>query len=232
MILNIFRIRLRCSKHNTSHFSFSRLRDKMWSFLLFISLFVNTRAGDWNMVFRATAGNGHNVYKAWVYGTGTSGFKPTDMERSCGPHYRSPLIKTWDWLGIRKVKLAFFEHGKQVAYIIFNGRNSDSMNWFSKKRVLYSSWCDLHPDHDYNMFSIEGDQRTVDRSFYINFNYGGCDADRGHIATIDTTEKRVCSWDIHPVYPQFVYSKINHADTWNKLMFGRADYMAVFIETN
>ena len=186
--------------------------------------------GDWNMVFRATSGNGRDVYKAWVFGTGTSVSKPNNMDRSCGLHYRNPLIDSWGSACIRKVKLAFFEHGKEVAYVSFDGRNSDNNNWFSKERVLFSSWSDLQPNRDFNFFSIEGDQH-YGRTFFINFNYGGCDNDRGHVATCDTTSKKCCKWDQHPVYPQFLYSKINHADHWNMNRFGRADYMAVYIET-
>ena len=51
------------------------------------------------------------------------------------------------------------------------------------------------------------------------------------LATSDTTSKKCCKRDQHPVYPQFLYSKINHADHWNMNRFGRADYMAVYIET-
>ena len=213
--------------------------DKMFKVFLFSVFFVGTRAGlsgglksgDWNMVFRATSGNGHNTHKAWMFGNGTSAIKPNDMERSCGPHYRSPLIKIWDFLDIRKVKLAFFEHAKEVAYVIFDGRNSDKMNWFSKDRILFSSWCDLHPDLDYNYFSIPGDQYHG-RTFFINFDYNGCDNDRGHVVTTETISRKGCPWDKQPVYPQFLYSKINHADHWNMNRFGRADYMAVYIETN
>ena len=182
------------------------------------------------MVFRATSGNGHNVFNAWMFGTGTSEIKPNNMERSCGPHYRSPLIKIWDFLDIRKVKLAFFEYGKEVAYVIFDGRDSDMMNWFSKHRILFSSWCDLHPGYDYNYFSIAG-HHSIGRVFFINFVYRNCDKDLGHVVTVDTNRKRGCAWDENPVYPQFLYSKINHADNWNWVRYGRADYMAVYIES-
>nr|KAG5692377.1 hypothetical protein BaRGS_007990 [Batillaria attramentaria] len=42
-----------------------------------------------------------------------------------------------------------------MAYVEFNGRGSNYMNWFSRDRIISSSWTDLRTQPQ-NYFSIEG----------------------------------------------------------------------------
>ena len=187
-------------------------------------------SGGWELVFRATAGNGVDTYEAWQSGKLTTSHKANDMRRSCGAHYRNPKVSRWSELKITKVKMSFFEHGKEVALIIFDGEGSDQNNWFSKDRLEASSWCDLNSNRKFNHFSIIGHEGHK-RRFFINYNYGGCDKDRGHTVIIDKDAiSRPCLFDHHPDYPQFLYSKISTADHWNRRMFGRADHLAIFIQ--
>lgn len=186
----------------------------------------------WQLVFRAASGNGQNVYNAWMKGENTTEDKPPKMERSYFRHYRSREVINWSNLDIKYVKFALYEQNKEVASVIFNGIGSNIENWFDKNRIIYSSWSDLTINDDYNHFSIAGyNAGTVDRRFHINKFYGGCEKDIGHIAVIDTGTVAACAWDQHPVYPQFLYTKINSADVWYKRQFGRADFMTIFIKT-
>jgi hypothetical protein len=41
------------------------------------------------------------------------------------------------------VKYAFFTNGKEVAYIIFDGRDTDKNGWYNDNRILYSRWTDI-----------------------------------------------------------------------------------------
>lgn len=190
----------------------------------------NFRSGGWELIFRATAGNGVDTYEAWQNGKLVTTHKPNNMRRSCGVPYRNPKVNRWSELEITKIKFSFFEHGKEVAFAIFDGEGSDQHNWFSKDRLEASSWCDLSSNHDFNHFSIFGHEEHK-RRFFINFNYGGCDNDRGHTVIIDKdAASRPCLFDHQPDYPQFLYSKISTADHWNRRMFGRADHIAIFIQ--
>lgn len=189
----------------------------------------NFEIEGWELVFRATSGNDVDTYEAWISGKHTTSYKPTNMRRSCGVHYRDPAVDRWTQIGIQKVKISFFEFGNEVAYITFNGSGSDMTNWFSNDRLLSSSWCDLRSNSVFNYFTIVGDI-LYNRRFFINRLYNGCDNDIGHIVVIDKGgPSRPCLFDQHPNYPQFLYSKISTAENWNRRLFGRADHLGIFI---
>ena len=41
-----------------------------------------------------------------------------------------------------------------MAFIEFDGRNTDDMNWFHNSRILNSSWTDMQKAGTFNVFSI------------------------------------------------------------------------------
>jgi hypothetical protein len=156
------------------------------------------------------------------------------MERSYSSHFRNNIVSNWVNIGVKYVKYAFYKDNKEVAYVKFNATGSNINSWFDKSRVLASSYTDLTATSVYNIFSIPGFHIVGDleRRFHINKAYGGCDVDIGHmVVSEEIPPKKGCFWDIHPTYPQFLYSKINSVDVWNRRMFGRADYMAIFINS-
>ncbi|XP_060599275.1 uncharacterized protein LOC132752891 [Ruditapes philippinarum] len=187
----------------------------------------------WRMVFRGTSGNGHSVYHAWIDGKNSNPDKPISMKRSHGLHYRDNMVNHWSHLGIKLVKFAFYDADKEVAYVIFNGVDSDIRNWFDKKRVIDSSWGNLTSRSAFNYFSIPGHYvKDIDRRFFINRSYGGCPKDRGYLAVINSAvASPACLFDDQPSYPAFIYSKYNSADFFQRRMFGIADFMVVLIKT-
>ena len=156
------------------------------------------------------------------------------MKRSHALHYRNPVVQNWSNLGVEYVKFAFYDEDKEVAHVVFDGKNTDVKNWFAKKNVLTSSWPDLTSKQSYNYFSIDGHYVASrhDRRFFINKSYAGCPKDLGYMVVINSKTPAVCLWDNHATYPQFLYSKITSADFWDRRMFGTADYMAIFIKTS
>ena len=184
----------------------------------------------WELIFRATASNDVDTYAAWVHGKHTTPHKPNNMRRACGVHYRNPEIDRWTELDAQKVKLAFFENGKEVAGIVFNGLGSDQLNWFSKDRIVSSSWCDLNSNREYTHFSIAGDTYKERKRRFLTVKYAGCDGDIGHTVVIDKDAgDRPCLFDHQPTYPQFFYSKTSSADYFNRATFGRADHLGIFV---
>lgn len=154
------------------------------------------------------------------------------MERSYDSHYRDPTVAQWQSLNPAFVKLALYKQSVEVAYVVFNSQGSDYKNWFNSSRVVAASWSDLTAQNSFNIFSLEGGHPASDnyyRSFHINTQYGGCDNDMGHLAVLEHDSN--CAWDHQTSYPQFVFSDMNGADWWNRLMYGRADYLAVFISS-
>ncbi|XP_060599293.1 uncharacterized protein LOC132752903 [Ruditapes philippinarum] len=188
----------------------------------------------WRMVFRGTSDNGHSVYYAWIDGKNSNPDKPVSMKRSHGLHYRDNVLDNWSNLDIKLVKFAFYDSDKEVAYVIFNGEDSDLNNWFDKSRVIDSSWPDLTSTSTFNYFSIKGHILNYlhDRRFYINRSNGGCANDLGHLAIINSAvSKPECLFDSQPSYPAFIYSKYNSVDFIQRRMFGTADFMVVSIKT-
>ncbi|XP_060583039.1 uncharacterized protein LOC132739358 [Ruditapes philippinarum] len=188
----------------------------------------------WNMVFRATSSNGQNVFDAWTKGIGICSDKPKSMVRSYSSHYRNNVVSNWANIGVKYVKYAYYENNQEVAYVIFNGSGSDINSWFDKHRIIASSYTDLTTTQKYNFFSVVGNYvpKSRERRFFINTLYNTCAGDSGYlVVSEDEPPNNLCSWDKHASYPQFLYSKINSVDLWGSQLFGRADYMAIFVKT-
>lgn len=157
------------------------------------------------------------------------------MQRSDESHYRDPKVDQWNQLDIKYARVSLFKQSVEVAYIVFHARGSDYMNWFSDNRVVSSSWTDLSPHQSFNIFSIAGIHSTREtymyyRSFYILLKDSGCNNDLAYMGVVEL--EGVCNWDVFTAYPQFVYSDMGVAERFNNMMFGRADYMAVFVYPN
>lgn len=58
--------------------------------------------------------------------------------------------------GYFKVTLELYKYGSKVAFITFDGKDSNISDWFSSSRILDSSWSNVTPSTIYNSFSING----------------------------------------------------------------------------
>lgn len=166
-------------------------------------------------------------------GKGTCSTKPLTMERSYLSHYRDTRVSNWASLSIKYVKFAFYDRFHEVAYVIFSGNGSSLNSWFDKSRVISSSWPDLTSTSTYNVFSLYGYVilHKNDRRFYISKSHGGCSAGTGHIAVINNGfASPDCTWETHKSYPQFLYSKLNSVNVWQRQMYGAADFLTIFIK--
>ena len=94
----------------------------------------------------------------------------------------------------------------------FNAKGSDKLNWFSLSRLSQSSWFDLRSQPK-NYFSIAGEP-THGRRFFINRNYGGCQADNGWMMVVTG---HICSWEKRflPTKNVILYSKKPVYTNWN-----------------
>ena len=56
----------------------------------------------------------------------------------------------------------------------------------------------------------------VDRGFFINKHYGGCNTDNGWMLILDATNTNTgCGWDKQPASPLFLYSPFENSMTWS-----------------
>ncbi|XP_011414076.3 uncharacterized protein [Magallana gigas] len=202
---------------------------------------------NWVLIFHARSGNGKNVLQAWKTRHNNcdivSQICPCSISDGCLPPnarieclksatetLRSPFIDYWDCLKIKKVKFELKVRGKTVAFIEFDGRNSNYLNWFHNSRILKSSWNDMHKSQTYNFFSIDKESRYY-RHFFINKNYGGCPRDLGWLAVKDSANFRgACGWDKHNSYPQFLYGRNGKVTRWNDMKFGKAEDLNIYIQ--
>ncbi|XP_061184335.1 uncharacterized protein LOC133192328 [Saccostrea echinata] len=202
--------------------------------------------GDWQLVFHAVSGNGESVLDTWkTKNTKCDMFSkncPCSTTNGCLPQnlrletlgvvprkiLRSPLIDYWDCLDVHQVKLELSTRGKTVAYIEFNGRGSNYMNWFHNSRILKTSWTDMKKSGTYNFFSIDKETR-YSRKFFINQKYGGCHVDSGWFVVSDVKGRKPCEWEKQKPYPQFLYSRYRKITKWGDKKYGKADVLNIYI---
>lgn len=70
-----------------------------------------------------------------------------------------------------QIRVVLGGQGKTLAYLEFDGSGSSFINWFSKSRLLHSSWYDLKPNSRTNFFSIAGYVYVSGVLFYQIFSY-------------------------------------------------------------
>nr|XP_034318179.1 uncharacterized protein LOC105337979 isoform X1 [Crassostrea gigas] len=199
----------------------------------------------WELFFHAPSGNGEEVLKAWKTRHNNcdilSGICPCSVKNGCLPlrariekyktnmkTLRSPYIDYWNCLNIKKVKIELNTEGKTVAFIEFDGRGSNSLNWFHNSRIIKTSWTDMQKSGSYNVFSIDKVTRAG-RHFYINKKYNGCPGDEGWLVVTDTNGSKPCTWEQQKPYPQFMYGMQGKQTIWNDMKFGtRSNYVCRF----
>ncbi|KAI8735423.1 hypothetical protein BgiBS90_036557 [Biomphalaria glabrata] len=188
----------------------------------------------WTLAFRGTSAIHKSVFDAYKTGTGIpanveSGCKQVDSSKPCTNHYRNNEVLN-NWKGVNKVAFVLYEKNALVAYMVFDGRGTDNMNWFSQEKLELSSWTDLKTS-SYNFFSIEGDLRPsnlIYRRFIVNKFYGGCGGDLGWFSAADFMPS-YCPWEGANNYPSFAYVKGSNSTNWSTGKVGYADVMAIYV---
>nr|XP_022321218.1 uncharacterized protein LOC111123269 isoform X3 [Crassostrea virginica] len=202
----------------------------------------------WELVFHAPSGNGEDVLKAWTTKHSNcdiiSGDCPCSINNGCLPFnaqlekyrsttktLRSPYIDFWSCLDIAKIKFELDTFGETVAFIEFDGRNTDDLNWFHNSRILNTSWTDMLKAGTFNVFSINKENK-YGRNFFINRSCGGCDADTGWFSITDVSGTKPCDWErvINETYPQFLYSKNGKVTKWSDKNYGTAHVLNIYIQ--
>ncbi|XP_021353718.1 neurogenic locus notch homolog protein 1-like [Mizuhopecten yessoensis] len=119
--------------------------------------------------------------------------------------YKSSIVDSWSDYYISAVRVSFVTGGKEKAFAVFDAHGADKNSWFTKARVLYSSWNDLGPTSTTNYDSIDGHQ-PHGRDFYMNRNYGGCQSDAGWFI-VSEVASYACSWETKSnIKPYYLYS--------------------------
>ncbi|KAK3789871.1 hypothetical protein RRG08_060424 [Elysia crispata] len=122
------------------------------------------RDGPWRLVFRVQGRVGISAYDTWrdstVHHDDTVGGEFPDACLSltdyaqCDRHLRSRILD--NWVDIQEVRYSLIKNGVEVAYIVFDGTNTDNLSWFSQSRILQSSWTTLKTDPDVRPLELAG----------------------------------------------------------------------------
>ncbi|KAK2164601.1 hypothetical protein LSH36_61g05009 [Paralvinella palmiformis] len=158
---------------------------------------------DWIPIFRAYSESGLDVYSAWT----TNNINNINTDE--GPSHL--LLQPTIWPFIKEVKVSMVNDHKQMTYITFTASGSTRSNWFSRDRIIESTYVDLM-DSLYNpespaSYSISGFvqiYRNVTRRFYAYWKHSGCHNDIGWIAVLDILDG-FCFWERNGIRPSFMY---------------------------
>ncbi|XP_072017483.1 uncharacterized protein, partial [Amphiura filiformis] len=181
---------------------------------------------EWQLVFKAVSGiasapmnsdgfDEYDPYKVWQ--RNEPGIEEIPEARQLTTnftgHYKSSFAVDWETRNIDKVMVVLLDYtGVELMTLQFNGTDSNSSNWFSKDRLLSSPYDDIDSEPQ-NYFSVEGDT-FVERRWFINMNYYGCDNDAGWmVVAYDFTPD--CAWERKNLLPAFLYSLKTTYINWN-----------------
>ncbi|GFR75664.1 hypothetical protein ElyMa_000461100 [Elysia marginata] len=191
---------------------------------------------EWKLVFRGTAYNNVQLYPAYMHGTGIpleveEGCKQFNRSLPCVNHYRNRQAFD-NWVGIDEVLFAIYKDDQMVQNVVFNGKGSTYINWFTAGRVIQSSWADLTSE-THNYFSVKGYESTDPahtRRFHINRSYvRGCDQFEGWFSVKDSVENG-CAAENTIAMPMFHYATGKTFADWTGSNVARADAIGIFLK--
>ncbi|XP_048766133.2 uncharacterized protein LOC125673562 [Ostrea edulis] len=150
--------------------------------------------GDWTVVFKAQSLTGISPFEIYnskgirneIRGSYPESCAALAKVPGCFTPYRTGLIDEWEKLDVQQVRFLIIINSDTCTKreVIFDGRLSTNTNWFTKERVLSSTWTDLTANQTYNLFSFNGIQDVrVNRHWSISHNFGGCPNDRAWFTT-------------------------------------------------
>ncbi|XP_014785385.1 uncharacterized protein LOC106880085 [Octopus bimaculoides] len=140
----------------------------------------------------------------------------------CPNFFRHTILDFWDHLSVDEVKLVIYKNKTAVVNMVFNGRNTNLRNWFSREKLKSSPWSDL-PAAGVNLFAMNRFHQR--RNFYISSLHNGCEADKGWLYVLEIAH---CEFEKRIPLPVIIYSGDNSRIRWNN-NFEKADSMAIFI---
>ena len=183
------------------------------------------------LAFVGKAGINKSVYDAYINVQTPENAEPgcmqvADSSLPCDRHYRNNVIlDNWDGSDIETVAYVFYKDGNIVASTTFDGRNSTITNWFSKARIVSSSFTDL--DSSTPTHTADGMVCWGNRRFSLFAGGVDCNTAAGWMITSDILIAH-CAWETRSDFPNFLYSTTSTAG--NFLNAGEADTMAIWVK--
>lgn len=146
-----------------------------------------------------------------------------------GTHFtRSSIIDNWEAVNITRVRLEIFKDNKIVGYMVFNGCDSNKLDWFSQERLINSSWDDLQYGSVLGELSIQG-SNVGNRRFFVSKSHVGedsCMRDNGWF--VSTGNYYNCAENSDRIKKRVLYSPYNTASTFHEM--SQADEFVISIK--
>ncbi|XP_076116199.1 MAM and LDL-receptor class A domain-containing protein 1-like isoform X1 [Mytilus galloprovincialis] len=199
---------------------------------------------EWHLVFLGKSGNGDSIYDKWRKQTPSL----CTISKNCLPenedisifnvkskhHLKSPIIDNWSTSNIKQVKLELYKKKVLVMSMIFDGTNTNNINWFSSKNLINNSFDDLYGDGCFFKYQLNS---WYAYSFMTFQDGHPCDTyAKGWFAVIDkeysssSSYPSTCLHMKQQQYPVFAYAEYNHKTKWVDKSFGLADTLAIMVK--
>ncbi|CAL1535286.1 unnamed protein product [Lymnaea stagnalis] len=204
---------------------------------------ADSSSGDpmkgWTLAFRGTATINKSVHYAYTNKQARDlsvepGCKQVTSALPCTNHYRNDQVLD-NWANINEVAFIVYKNNIEVRRVVFDGKGTTNLNWFSRDRIKTSSWTDLKTESA-NYFSIAGllhkhfsGVNRWSRRFFMNHVLSLCTGDSGWFVAIDIETRAGCPWETYPAFPVFKYSRGDRYTNWSNGDFDVADVIAVFV---
>ncbi|XP_046560735.1 CUB and sushi domain-containing protein 1-like [Haliotis rubra] len=187
------------------------------------------------LVFRIAPGNGVSTVPTWENNAiahdspllSTSiqpGCFVQEKSKACSTHFKSSIVNDWGKAGILEVLVVLSKSGKSY-YFKFNGKGTNRMNWFSKAKLISSSWYKI-TKQTFNRFAIKF---YTYRRWYINRSWRGCRSDSGWMLVKDTARNGPCGYDKIKKFPVVRFSNSNKY-YGNAVYYREADSMGIYVK--
>ncbi|XP_078352110.1 uncharacterized protein LOC144636783 [Oculina patagonica] len=192
-------------------------------------VYCDMAGGGWTLVFKAVSGADKRANDAFNSGdTYAEGeMDALDVTNQYPNDYKNRIVLKWGDFRPSEARVVLYKDGSSVKELKFNAQGSDKLNWFSVDKLTESPWNDVKTEPR-NVFSIAG---SIDRNFFINRNYGGCEVDAGWMVITGPH----CDWEKRflnemPNGNVILYSKLDGYTSWNEYdNVGVADVLAVYL---
>lgn len=115
--------------------------------IIFCVWFINFLS-DYELVLKGVAGSGLDIRELWLSsaslndGNDVQSFQAQYINSSY--NFKSKKVEEWALLQIEEVKVTLYDFsGRELISLIFDGKESTKLNWFSQDRLLSSPYIDF-----------------------------------------------------------------------------------------
>ncbi|XP_046362262.2 sushi, von Willebrand factor type A, EGF and pentraxin domain-containing protein 1-like isoform X2 [Haliotis rufescens] len=148
-----------------------------------------------------------------------------DTRLPCKTHFRSTLVNYWSKIGLQRVRVVLLKNRKAVRTLDFNAKGTNYLSWFSRSKLIRSTWKNLPYKYSMNHFKILGPSSY--RNWYINRASRTCSTDDGWLVVKDSAGAG-CPYDKGKSFPRIKYSNTEYHQRATR--YATADTMLILLK--